>query len=79
VAIIPESLDTALFDPDLWPATGLPGKKKYAFLAVFKLEDRKGWKEVVSAYVQVDGGAGAGGAAAGGAAAGGRRPPARPA
>jgi hypothetical protein len=53
VAIIPESLDTALFDPALWPSTGLPGKRRYAFLAVFKLEDRKGWKEVLQAYMQV--------------------------
>lgn len=31
----------------------LPGRKRYAFLAVFKMEERKGWKEVLQAYVQV--------------------------
>ncbi len=53
VHVIPESLDADLFDPTLWPRLPLPGRKRYAFVAVFKMEDRKGWKEVVEAYVQV--------------------------
>lgn len=53
ITVIPESLDSNLFDPALWPKLPLPGRKRYAFVAVFKMEDRKGWKEVVQAFVQV--------------------------
>lgn len=53
VHVVPEALDADMFDPALWQPLSLPGRRRYAFVAVFKLEDRKGWKEVLRAYVQV--------------------------
>jgi hypothetical protein len=58
VAVVPESLDSALADPALWEPLPLPGKRGFAFLAVFKLEERKGWRELVAAYAQVGPGGG---------------------
>jgi hypothetical protein len=66
VVVVPESLDSALADPGLWEPLPLHGRRGFAFLAVFKLEERKGWRELISAYVQVGGRAGPAAAAAAG-------------
>ncbi len=55
LVIIPESLDTTLYDPD--HTIPLDLDKKYAhsfkFLSVFKWEERKGWSFLLQAYFEV--------------------------
>jgi len=52
VQVMPESLDVNMLDPLIWAPINLPRRRKYAFVSVFKLEDRKGWRELLQAYVQ---------------------------
>eukprot|EP00195_Chlamydomonas_chlamydogama_P002021 CAMPEP_0202919946 /NCGR_PEP_ID=MMETSP1392-20130828/76598_1 /ASSEMBLY_ACC=CAM_ASM_000868 /TAXON_ID=225041 /ORGANISM="Chlamydomonas chlamydogama, Strain SAG 11-48b" /LENGTH=1223 /DNA_ID=CAMNT_0049613415 /DNA_START=1514 /DNA_END=5182 /DNA_ORIENTATION=+ len=51
IRVIPESIDVHYYDPSMWSPLALPGRRKFAFLAVFKLEERKGWRELLKAYV----------------------------
>eukprot|EP00198_Chlamydomonas_reinhardtii_P005936 XP_001695272.1 glycosyl transferase, group 1 [Chlamydomonas reinhardtii] len=52
VFVVPESLDAALYNPDITDPVALPGRRRVAFLAVFKLEDRKGWQTLLTGYLK---------------------------
>jgi hypothetical protein len=52
VFVIPESLDTNLYDPSITDPVALPGQRAFSFLSVFKLEDRKGWRTLIAAYLK---------------------------
>jgi len=48
---VPEAVDVAVFDPS--KAKGvmkLPNRKKFAFLSIFKWEERKGWDVLLEAF-----------------------------
>lgn len=49
--VIPESVDTELFRPDVEPLKGLKGMAGYNFLSIFKWEHRKGWDILLRAYL----------------------------
>jgi hypothetical protein len=50
ITVIPESIDTRVFDPDTVDPMMLPGRKKFVFLANFKFEERKNWRQLIFAY-----------------------------
>lgn len=50
ITVIPESIDTRVFDPDTVEPMMLPGRKKFVFLANFKFEERKNWRQLIYAY-----------------------------
>jgi glycosyltransferase involved in cell wall biosynthesis len=43
-------IDVDLYDSVLTEPISLIGRKRFAFISVFKLEDRKGWQELISAF-----------------------------
>jgi len=47
---VPESIDIDLYDETIIEPMYLPRRKKWAFLSVFKMEERKGWKDLITAY-----------------------------
>jgi hypothetical protein len=56
LVIIPEGLDTGLYDPAITVPYDLGStnvKSKFKFLSVFKWEDRKGWDALLTAYFEV--------------------------
>ncbi len=55
ISVIGESIDTGIFSRELWPPLPLPGVKRFRFLAVAKLEERKGWDTLIRAYLRVRG------------------------
>eukprot|EP00045_Choanoeca_perplexa_P015785 m.203976 g.203976 ORF g.203976 m.203976 type:complete len:476 (-) comp17080_c0_seq1:33-1460(-) len=51
--VIPEAVDTSVFDPakaKRLPELMLESDQKFAFLSVFKWEDRKGWDILIKAF-----------------------------
>ena len=57
VHVVPEAVDIRHYDPDstqphpaAMASPRADGQRTYVFLSVFKLEERKGWKELVAAY-----------------------------
>jgi glycosyltransferase involved in cell wall biosynthesis len=50
--VVPEAVDVWLLDPNIISPLKLAERKSWAFLSVFKMEDRKGWRELVLAYHQ---------------------------
>lgn len=50
--IIPEPIDAALYDPISTRALAVPGLRSFNFLSIFKLEERKGWKHLVRAWME---------------------------
>ncbi|CAK9034280.1 unnamed protein product [Durusdinium trenchii] len=53
IAVVPEAVDTDLFDPAAHEALELGGTEGlYRFLSVFKWEKRKGWDILLRAYFQ---------------------------
>jgi hypothetical protein len=86
VVVVPEAIDTALYDPAIWQPlpigeaaaaakagnAGVGGgdaegdesfspASSFTVLTVFRLHDRRGWAELLRAYVQVSMGGGCGG------------------
>ena len=53
VVVVPEAVDTELFDPSAHEPLelGLVGKP-YCFLSIFKWEKRKGWDLLLRAYFE---------------------------
>jgi len=49
---VPEALDIDYYDERIIEPMHIPNRKGWVFLAVFKLEERKGWKELIKAYFQ---------------------------
>lgn len=52
VQVVPEAVDVWLLDPAIILPLQLAERRKWAFLSVFKMEDRKGWRELLLAYHQ---------------------------
>eukprot|EP00798_Chlamydomonas_sp_ICE-L_P014438 gene14438-20445_t len=56
VVVVPESLDTALFDPHMWDPLpifdGHASQLGFTMLAVFNTDEREGWGELLNAYSQ---------------------------
>ena len=50
LVVIPESIDPLVFDPETVDPMMLPDRKKFVFLANFKFEERKNWKQLIWAY-----------------------------
>lgn len=47
---VPEAVDVSVFDPTKVTAMKLPRRKKFAFLSIFKWEERKGWDVLLEAF-----------------------------
>ena len=62
VQVMPAAVDTHVFDPAITKRAVLPGTvvdlptrtspAPFVFLSIFKMEDRKGWQQLVSAFMQ---------------------------
>ena len=63
LVVMPEAVDVRFFDPQTTAPIPLPGtsldgtarddpSRPFTFLSVFKMEDRKGWRELVTAYLR---------------------------
>ncbi|CAJ1423177.1 unnamed protein product [Effrenium voratum] len=52
IRVVPEAVDTALFDPSKHSPLQLGGESSYRFLSVFKWEKRKGWDILLKAYFE---------------------------
>lgn len=54
IFVIPEALDMRFYNPDqTLPLNTLASRKKgYTFVSVFKLEERKGWRNLIRAYFE---------------------------
>lgn len=51
IHIVPEAVDTALFDPErMTPLDAMTSDTSFKFLSVFKWEARKGWDVLLRAY-----------------------------
>jgi glycosyltransferase involved in cell wall biosynthesis len=50
LVVVPEAVDVYLLDPDIIQPLLLRERRGWAFLSVFKFEERKGWRELVQAY-----------------------------
>jgi len=51
IHVVPEALDTAMWDPAKVQPYDLEARAGYNFLSVFKMEDRKNWKGLVEAFL----------------------------
>mmetsp|Transcript_28331 Transcript_28331/g.45893 ORF Transcript_28331/g.45893 Transcript_28331/m.45893 type:complete len:1586 (+) Transcript_28331:134-4891(+) len=49
---VPEALDTDYYDERNIEPLYIPNRKGWVFLSVFKMEERKGWKELIKAFVE---------------------------
>ncbi|EFJ51775.1 hypothetical protein VOLCADRAFT_87288 [Volvox carteri f. nagariensis] len=52
IFVIPDSVDSWMYDPDIWEPVTLPRQRRVAFLASFRLDDYTGWQAVLSAYLK---------------------------
>eukprot|EP00003_Mantamonas_plastica_P002453 TRINITY_DN1185_c0_g2_i1.p1 TRINITY_DN1185_c0_g2~~TRINITY_DN1185_c0_g2_i1.p1 ORF type:complete len:944 (+),score=237.91 TRINITY_DN1185_c0_g2_i1:32-2833(+) len=54
IVVIPQGVDTHLFNPDTTSPLRLPkeDESKFKFLSVFEWTDRKGWEVLISEFVQ---------------------------
>ena len=48
--VIPESIDTDIFNPDIIEKMELPNKAEFNFLSVFEWTNRKGWDVLLKSY-----------------------------
>ncbi|EFJ51695.1 hypothetical protein VOLCADRAFT_87398 [Volvox carteri f. nagariensis] len=51
IFVIPESVDSHFYDPDIWEPLTLPRQARLSFLSSFRLDDHAGWQAVLSAYL----------------------------
>lgn len=51
ISVIPHIIDTDRYNPSVLPIK-IPRKADYNFLSVFDFQDRKAWRELLTAYVQ---------------------------
>ncbi|GLI66344.1 hypothetical protein VaNZ11_010122 [Volvox africanus] len=52
IIVVPESIDSHLYDPDIWDPLTLPRQRKLSFLASFCMDDHAGWQAVLVAYLK---------------------------
>jgi hypothetical protein len=50
--VVPEPIDAALYDPTTTQPLAAPGLRSFNFLSIFKLEERKGWKILIRAWME---------------------------
>ncbi len=55
ITVMPLSLDASLLDPAIADPVALPFRRRIALLSVFKLEDRKGWRVLLPAFLKARG------------------------
>ncbi|GIL63132.1 hypothetical protein Vafri_17256 [Volvox africanus] len=52
IFVVPESVDSHLYDPDIWDPLTLPRQRKLSFLTSFCMDDHAGWQAVLVAYLK---------------------------
>ncbi len=50
--VVPEGIDTAVFNPDLIEPLDLPNRAGFNFLSIFEWTERKGWDVLLKAYFE---------------------------
>ncbi|GIL88565.1 hypothetical protein Vretimale_15311 [Volvox reticuliferus] len=52
IIVVPESVDSHLYDPDIWDPLTLPRQRRLSFLSSFSMDNHAGWQEVLVAYLK---------------------------